>query len=221
MCSISVVDVSKISIINPNPTIEDYHDIGNKIKYCLEQIGFVYLSNHGINQSTIDAAMKSSMEFFNLEIEMKNKTRVGKDYQGWREEGREVFGQNREIRETYDLKNISSSGIFPDEVNLLIYCKVYNIYLPQDCPQLREALVDLATCSKLLASRLLKCISLSLGCDIDYLDSIHAGMLEQGSGASVENCASFRSIHYPPIPDNLVKQKSIIRSLFWISAEQE
>ena len=51
-----------------------------------------------------------------------------------------------------------------------------------------------------------------MGCDIDYLDSIHAGMLEQGADGTVaENCASFRSIHYPPISDNLAKQKSIVR----------
>ena len=117
MCSISVVDVSKVSTIKPNPSFEDYHEVGNRIKECFEQIGFVYFSNHGINQSIIDHAMKASMEFFNLQKEIKNRTKVGKEYQGWREEGREMFGQNREIRETYDLKNISSTGIFPDVVS--------------------------------------------------------------------------------------------------------
>ena len=83
MCSISVVDISKVSIINQDPTYEDYQDVGKRSKKWFEQIGFVYISNHGIHPSIIDQAMKASMDFFNLEAEIKNKTRVGKEYQGW------------------------------------------------------------------------------------------------------------------------------------------
>ena len=123
MSSISVIDISKVSLENTNPSIEDYKDVGDKIKKCFEDIGFLYINHHGISQEIIQNAMKASMEFFNLDTDMKNKARKGKEYQGWVEEGREIFDQDEdgkiaehEVRETYDMKNISTSGIFPDEV---------------------------------------------------------------------------------------------------------
>ena len=86
-------------------------------------IGFLYINHHGISEETIQNAMKASMDFFNLDTTTKNKARKGEEYQGWVEEGREIFDQDEdgkiaehEVRETYDMKNISTSGIFPDEV---------------------------------------------------------------------------------------------------------
>ena len=127
MSSISVVDISKVSLDNTNPSIDDYKDIGNKIKQCFEQIGFLYITEHGISQEIIKNAMTGSMDFFCLGDKIKNKSRKGEEYQGWVEEGREIFDQDEdgkiaehEVRETYDMKNISSSGIFPDEVSHLL-----------------------------------------------------------------------------------------------------
>ena len=48
--------------------------------------------------------------------------------QGWVEQGREIFDQDEdgriaelELRENYDLNNISHTGIFPDKVGNSIY----------------------------------------------------------------------------------------------------
>ena len=127
MSSISVVDISKVSLDNANPSIDDYKDVGNKVKECFEQIGFLYITEHGISQEIIKNAMTGSMDFFCLGDKIKNKSRKGEEYQGWVEEGREIFDQDEdgkiaehEVRETYDMKNISSSGIFPDEVSHLL-----------------------------------------------------------------------------------------------------
>ena len=81
----------------------------------------------------------------------------------------------------------------------------------QDCPELRSALTNLCKDAKQLTLRLLSCISLSLGVDIDYLERIHQGMLTEGQSNHLENCTTLRSIHYPPIPDNLATQAGIIR----------
>ena len=202
MTSISIVDISKISLNKPDPTVDDYKEVSLQIKKCFEEIGFMYISHHGIDQEVITEAMKASMDFFKLEESVKNKTRKGEEYQGWVEQGREIFDQDSdgnvaelEVRETYDLKNISSAGIFPDK----------------DCPQLRQCLVRLSSEAKLLSRRLMKSISLSLGCDLQYLDSVHVGMLTEGIDNSTDNATTLRSIHYPPIPDDLKDNASIIR----------
>ena len=121
--AISVVDVGNISINIANPSSEHYANLAEEIKSCFGKIGFMYIKNHGIPAETIRNAMKESLNFFQLEKAVKEKTRKGVEYQGWVEQGREIFDQDEggniaelEVRETYDMKNISASGIFPDEV---------------------------------------------------------------------------------------------------------
>jgi len=202
MTSISVVDLSKLSLEQSNPSCSDFEEVSKTVSKCFEEIGFMYIINHGIAEKTITDAMEASMAFFKLEGNIKNKSRKGSEYQGWVEQGREIFDQDEngkiaelEIRETYDMKNASASGIFPDE----------------DCPQLRKMLTNLTARSKMLTSRLLKCISLSLGLDLGFFDTNHQGMISQGMEDSVENCTTLRSIHYPPITDELAQHPSIIR----------
>jgi len=124
MTSISVVDLSKLSLEQSNPSCSDFEEVSKTVSKCFEEIGFMYIINHGIAEKTITDAMEASMAFFKLEGNIKNKSRKGSEYQGWVEQGREIFDQDEngkiaelEIRETYDMKNVSASGIFPDEVS--------------------------------------------------------------------------------------------------------
>ena len=202
MPSIQVVDIAAISLANTAPAEDDYKALAGVLESCFKDIGFVYIKNHGIDQAVITEAMKASMKFFNLERDVKSLSKKGAEFQGWVEQGREIFDQDEdgkiaelEVRETYDMKNISSSGKFPDK----------------NCPELREALTGLAENGKLLTKRLLHCISLTLGQNGNFLADQHQGMLSQGLAGSVDNSTTLRSIHYPPIPDNLAAQPGIIR----------
>ena len=121
--AISVVDLQNISINIANPSSEHYANLAEEIKSCFGQIGFMYIKNHGIPAETIKNAMQESLNFFQLGKEVKEKTRKGVEYQGWVEQGREIFDQDEdgniaelEVRETFDMKNISAAAIFPDEV---------------------------------------------------------------------------------------------------------
>jgi len=202
MPGIQVVDIQAISLHNTTVAQEDYQALARVLSECFHDIGFVYVKNHGISEDVIRDAMQASIDFFNLEEEEKSVSRKGSEYQGWVEQGREIFDQDEdgkvaelEVRETYDMMNISSDGKFPDK----------------SCPQLREALGKLSLDGKSLAERLLHCVSLSLGQNLSFLSSLHQGMLSQGLVGSVENCTTLRSIHYPPIPDTLLEQPGIIR----------
>eukprot|EP00091_Calanus_sinicus_P009458 TRINITY_DN2212_c0_g1_i4.p1 TRINITY_DN2212_c0_g1~~TRINITY_DN2212_c0_g1_i4.p1 ORF type:complete len:140 (-),score=49.59 TRINITY_DN2212_c0_g1_i4:1-420(-) len=122
MPSIQVVDIAAISLANTAPPEEDYKALAGVLESCFKDIGFVFIKNHGIDQAVITEAMQASMEFFNLERDVKSVSRKGAEYQGWVEQGREIFDQDEdgkiaelEVRETYDMKNISSSGKFPDK----------------------------------------------------------------------------------------------------------
>merc|ERR1711953_1012570 len=132
---ISVVDIENISINIANPSPEHFANLAEEIKCCFGQIGFMYIKNHGIPAETIQDAMKESLNFFQLDEKVKEKTRKGVEYQGWVEQGREIFDQDEEgriaeleVRETFDLKNISPGAKFPDE----------------SCPALRPALTALS-----------------------------------------------------------------------------
>lgn len=50
------------------------------------------------------------------------------------------------------------------------------------------------------------------------MDSIHLGMLMEGTEGHVENCTTLRSIHYPPISDKMAKDPKIIRKSIVIFA---
>ena len=202
MSSIQVVDIAAISLATTAPAEDDYQALSTVLDTSFKDIGFAYIKNHGIDQSIITQAMQSSMKFFDLEHGVKALSTKGPEYQGWVEQGREIFDQDEdgkvaelEVRETYDMKNISSSGKFPDE----------------NCPELREGLTKLAEQGKSLTKRLLHCISLALGQNGDFLSSQHRGMLSEGMEGAVESSTTLRSIHYPPIPDNLAAQPGIIR----------
>ncbi|XP_023345783.1 UPF0676 protein C1494.01 [Eurytemora carolleeae] len=193
MSAIKILDVEKISLVRDDISPEDVADVGAEISDAFQHIGFAYIKNHGIPQDVIDNAFKSSLSFFKLEDEVKSMYPKGGDYQGWVCEGREIFDQDEdgkiadhEVRETYDLLNISSGGKFPDK----------------DCPTLRPALVKLGELSVKLSLRILQCISVSLNQDPEYLLNQHQGVLDQGIGDIATNGSTLRSIHYPPISED-------------------
>merc|ERR1711953_85854 len=200
---IAVVDASKISLAREGaPEPEDFSEVAKELCSAFQETGFAYLVNHGVDLHLVQQAMEKSLEFFSLHEGLKEKMGKGPEYQGWVAQGREIFDQDEggniaelEVRETFDMKNISPAGKFPD----------------QTCPGLRPALTRLAEASKQVAERILKCVSLGLDQDLGFLAKMHRGMLSQGKDGEVGNASTLRSIHYPPIPDSLAARPGIVR----------
>ena len=82
MSAISVIDIGQISLHHASPSMEDYQGLVSQVKEGLERTGFLYIRNHGVPPEVIDQAMTTSMDFFNLDREVKNETRKGAEYQG-------------------------------------------------------------------------------------------------------------------------------------------
>jgi len=200
---IAVVDAAKISLARDSqPKAKDFAEVAKELCSAFQETGFAYLVNHGIQPHLVQQAMSKSLEFFSLDEGLKEKMRKGPEHQGWVAQGRETFDQDEggniatlEVRETFDMKNISPAGKFPD----------------QTCPGLRPALTELSVASKQLAERVMKCVSLGLGQELGFLDKMHQGMLSQGMDGEVGNATTLRSIHYPPIPDSLAARPGIVR----------
>jgi len=194
--AIKVIDVGRVSVEVEEVSPGDLEEVGALISQAFQQTGFAYIQNHGIPPAVIDSAFRSSMEFFTMDDSTKEQVSKGVEYQGWVCEGREIFDQDEqgniadhEVRETYDMKNISGTGIFPDSA----------------CPSLRPALSQLAEVSRKLTHRLLGSISTCLDQEKDYLSKLHKGMFSEGFEEIIGNATTLRSIHYPPLSEEDIK----------------
>jgi isopenicillin N synthase-like dioxygenase len=115
---------------------------------------------HALNNSKI-------ISLFKLKPEVKGSNEKGSGsnvYQGWVKPGKEVFDQDEkgmiaslELRESYDMNDFSATGCFPDD----------------HVPAFRPCLTTLAESSRSLTFRILKCLSVVLEQDEDFLGNMH------------------------------------------------
>lgn len=78
---------------------------GQGLTAALHTGGFFYLTNHGIDETAIDAAFDSSRQFFALSLEEKNAVRHpdgAGEHRGFSEVGRENASMVGDVREVYD-----------------------------------------------------------------------------------------------------------------------
>ena len=50
---IAKVSIAKIGLASAEPTLDDFRDIGERLKEAFSKIGFVYLCDHGIDDDVI------------------------------------------------------------------------------------------------------------------------------------------------------------------------
>jgi isopenicillin N synthase-like dioxygenase len=73
MESIPVINVSSISLENKNVNDEDLQKVGLALSSALATWGFAYLSNHGVQENTVENCFKQSQQFFALPQNIKEK----------------------------------------------------------------------------------------------------------------------------------------------------
>ena len=63
------MSVEKIGLLVPEePTAKVYEEFGQSLKKAFSSVGFVFISDHGIDDNLIQKAMQHSLDFFALPL---------------------------------------------------------------------------------------------------------------------------------------------------------
>ncbi|XP_042883831.1 2-oxoglutarate-Fe(II) type oxidoreductase ppzD-like [Penaeus japonicus] len=179
---IPVVDLGQLSLSHDgNPSPEEWQRVGQAIAKNFTDIGFVYLTSHGVPETQISSLVASGSKFFDLDLKVKNKyPRNPEKQQGYVEVDREKFDPahfKHELREAYDVKR--SDGVFPDE----------------EVPFFRRDAESFINTCKALSLRLLKAVAVGLDLDESFFVDTHQEI------CSDNNASCMRLLHYPPVPE--------------------
>ena len=87
-----------ISLLVSEPYCTDVQDnFGKSLRKAFSSIGFVYLSNHGIDQTLINDVMSVSKRFFLQDENEKSQVASSEEtQQGYVKPGMEIFDQNED-----------------------------------------------------------------------------------------------------------------------------
>ncbi|XP_046448257.1 2-oxoglutarate-dependent dioxygenase htyE-like [Daphnia pulex] len=190
MASIPIVDLT--ALVREND-ISNAHLIVKQLDEAFSTVGFVYLTNHGIDQTIIDKVLKASKHFFLLPDDIKKQTcrDYSKNNDGYVGINQEILGTDihHEIKEAYNLT--SSKSVFPSE---------------DTNPEFRSSVTDLALKLSELTRRLLACMALALGLTENYFVDRHRFMFQDQD----KNATTFRTLYYPSLSESDI-QPGIVR----------
>jgi len=189
--NIPVVDLSLFINGTPEQKVQFAADLGK----AFEEVGFVSVRNHGIDQQLIDALYQNVQTFFNKPEEIKRKYEIPglAGQRGYTSFGKEhakgsdapdlkeffQFGQTVGVHET-------SEEAYPDNVQV------------QEVPSFNEKFLEAYRAFEKSGGALLSAIAIHLGLGEHYFqEHIYLGN------------SILRAIHYPPI---LHEPKSAIRA---------
>ncbi|CVL03494.1 probable isopenicillin N synthase and related dioxygenases [Fusarium mangiferae] len=166
-------------------------DLVDKLRRACETHGFFQLTNHGIPQALLDAALVQSKAFFDLPIEIKEKydKNIGRYNRGY-----ERFrAQNFEKRTEGDLKEGYYFGLDIPEHHPAVVAKSFNLgpnKYPEDVEDAAgfRAIVDSYIDAMLeLAKNIVRAISMTLGLPDDWVSDFFETPI-----------STLRLLHYPP-----------------------
>merc|ERR1711860_137479 len=111
------LSVEKIGLlVQEEPTAKIYEEFGQSLKKAFSSVGFVFISDHGIDDNLIKKAMQHSLDFFALPLNVKESLTCNpQSDQSYVAQGKEILDQNiHEVRETYNvIRNSTSSNDSP------------------------------------------------------------------------------------------------------------
>lgn len=149
------------------------------LRAALESLGFCYLRNHGVPQSTVDALFANSRAFFALPQGVKQalkRTSKGRNV-GYQGVGSQALEEMRpgDLKETFQAVKEAVPGGSP------------NVW-PTELPGFREAILALYQAADRACRNLMRAIALSLGLPEAYFEPFydHADH-------------TLRLLHYPPL----------------------
>lgn len=192
---IPVIDFSKF---RRSTSITEKQETANEIVTAFEQVGFIYLSRHGIDDATVANAFKQSAEFFKLPMDVKAKLawEDPRSNRGYVMPGRERVTQSADPAEIARLRALAPDSKESMEIGR-DWDATWSNRWPnaKDAPHFKQTFLSFfQTCHELHAE-VMSSIAMGLGLNERFFDKlIH------------EQYHNLRLLSYPPISrDALLK----------------
>ena len=157
-----------------------------RLRRAAAEVGFLYVTNHGVPGAQIAALEQAARSFFALPEDAKLRYHIGRstNHRGYVPPGEEVFyGQSRDIKEAFDLSRELPAADYGVASRFL----GPNVW-PEELPHFRDAVESYYGSAFALGKKLLSAFAEALGLSPAYFD----GFLQRPP-------SQLRLIHYPPV----------------------
>ena len=179
------VDFSEIPVIDLSAmnTPEGEARIAETLVKTASEIGFFYVSGHGISTSLSEGAMAASRAFFALDEDAKREIAIDSHQRGWMAQGL----ANLEGAATHDAKEVFFWGreVTADDADVIAGLPLVhpNQWPDHTAPFLRAGILAYYEAVMALGLRILTCLAKGLGADPDIF--VHAYDRPLGRGQLV------------------------------------
>lgn len=186
------IDFSQIPLVDLGPwwskDEQKRLDVAHRVNSVCRQVGFLYISNHGVEQDLIDRIFAMSERFFALSVEEKRQVdyrKTGK-HRGYIElMGESTDPQGKpDLKEAFDCGLVISAEHCADEYML----RRFGVNLwPENISGFRAALEEYLSAVHILAQSLFEIFALGFGLP----ERFFADRIDRPMG-------QLRILHYPP-----------------------
>jgi isopenicillin N synthase-like dioxygenase len=186
--------ISIAPLVTPDPGAEELRRTVGQIGAACRDVGFFYVTDHGIPQAESHRLFRAAREFFALPLEEKMKIRLGitEQFRGFVPLGGEITGGKTDWHECLDLQ--PRSGRHADTIAAAAAERGTDQHplddpgqWPAALPSFRESVMRAWDQLWGLSSRIAAGMALSLGLDEHHFAPYHGVEL-----------SDLRMVHYPP-----------------------
>lgn len=184
---------SEIPIIDVAALIDDSDPmkVADEIGYVCENIGFLYIKNHGVDKQLIKDAYAQAEAFFNLPLQQKQQLNIinsGQTLRGYIP----MYGENVDPENTRDFKECFDFGLNETTVSPFFGPN----QMPESPANFKETFERYHAAMMTLSRKLISAIALSLGLPADYFHKL------QQKPITIQ-----RLLHYPPQEGNITLEE--------------
>ena len=177
-----------IPVIDLEPLLDgsDAKTVARAIHRASQEIGFIYVANHGISNAAIDAARNAALEFFRLPDDVKNSIRINEYHRGFLGRG----GAKMQDHANADLKESFIWGLEAGEHATLPPGPLRGPnQWPANPSNLKQAAMTYFESSHTVAKALMRAFAIGLGLPEEQLLRGHDRPMSRAS-----------MVYYPPQP---------------------
>ena len=183
------IAASQIPVIDISRALDgsDIENVASQIYTAATEIGFFYISGHGIDQDLIDQAFAVTKDFFELPTDTKKTIAVTTSQRGWMAAGMSRLQGSA----THDLKEVFFWGteVASDDPDLLAGKPLValNQWPDEIFPRLRTELRPYYKSVCMVAEKVLSAIAVSLNVPANFFENCYVNPLARG-----------QLVYYPP-----------------------